>query len=122
MINNIPFGITCFAKPDMALQKNCIQWFDDWLNRYFLRRFCKGMSGFAKLLGPRGKSWNVALLVGALHLSQPLLTTKALQSLSTSHAHNAPELSITDFGKSGVIFLSAAEVLGSARELIHRQQ
>jgi len=28
------------------------------------------MSGFAKLLGPKGKLWIVALLVGALHFSQ----------------------------------------------------
>ena len=34
--------------------------------RNFLRRFCKAMSGFAKLLSPKGKLWIVALLVGSL--------------------------------------------------------
>ena len=32
----------------------------------FLHRFCEAMSGFAKLLSPKGKLWIVALLVGAL--------------------------------------------------------
>ena len=29
---------------------------------------CEAMSGFAKLLSPKGKSWIVALLVGALRI------------------------------------------------------
>ena len=36
--------------------------------RNFLCQFCEAMSGFAKLLSPKGKLWIVALLVGALHL------------------------------------------------------
>ena len=36
--------------------------------RNFLRRFCEAMSGFAKLLSPKGKLWIVALLLGGLQM------------------------------------------------------
>ena len=47
--------------------RNCIETFSYRTNRRnFLRRFCEAMSGFAKLLSPKGKLRIVALLVGAL--------------------------------------------------------
>ena len=61
-IHNLPFGLKSFAKPYMTLQKRRRSYWTFLCN--FLRRFCEAMSGFAKLLSPKGKLWIVALLLG----------------------------------------------------------
>ena len=61
-IHNLPFGLKSFAKPYMAPPKRRRSYWTFRCN--FLRQFCEAMSGFAKLLSPKGKLWIVALLLG----------------------------------------------------------
>ena len=64
-IHNLPYG--------QIDARSCVDIFSyRSFRRNFLRRFCEAMSGFAKLLSPKGKLWIVALLVGALQLITPL--------------------------------------------------
>ena len=46
---------TCLRKIDA---RSCVEWFDNWINRRnVLRRLCEAMSGFAKLLSPKERTF-----------------------------------------------------------------
>ena len=102
LLHNLPNGLKSFAKPEMASQNDArsyVDLFDNWIfQRNFLRWFCEAMSGFAKLLSPKGKLWIVALLLLALQLKYEMLpmssnfTRKYVWRAPTSSApiHNLP--------------------------------
>ena len=88
----MPYGLKSFAKPDMASQNRRKK-----LRRYIqlsttrrnvLRRFWEAMSGFTKLLSPKGKLWIVALLVGSLHLISFAKSTQEIALRYSVIAHS----------------------------------